>query len=98
MKTIEQLKEELQEAVERCDRLGKYKARNVGNCPSDLQDYDMAWRHRQALHFQLQEAIKAKQDACKHRWEESDFGKKHWAPGTYQYTCRRCNKMSMGVL
>lgn len=34
---------------------------------------------------------------CKHRWQESEFGKQYWAPGTYQYTCARCGKMNMGV-
>ena len=95
MKTIPELEEELQEAIELCDRLGEHKRRNVGNCPSDLQAYDMAWRKRQALEYQIREAIKAKQDACQHRWEESSFGKKYWAPGTWQHTCRRCGKMSM---
>lgn len=32
---------------------------------------------------------------CQHRWEESDFGKKYWEPGTRQYTCARCGKMNM---
>lgn len=32
---------------------------------------------------------------CQHRWEQSEFGKRYWAPGTWQYTCRRCGKMNM---
>lgn len=39
-----------------------------------------------------------RQANCQHRWEESKFGNKYWAPGTYQYTCARCGKMNMGVL
>ena len=39
--------------------------------------------------------INDKRSACKHRWEESDFGKQQWAPGTRQYTCRRCGAMNM---
>lgn len=39
-----------------------------------------------------------KQEICKHRWEESDFGKKWWTPGTWQYQCQRCGKTSMITL
>lgn len=46
----------------------------------------------------LQREREMRQANCKHRWEESEFGKQYWAPGTYQYTCKRCGKMSMGVL
>ena len=38
---------------------------------------------------------KIRQDNCKHRWEESNFGSKYWTPGTHQYTCARCGKMNM---
>ena len=100
MKSIEEINEELQAANEHCARLEKYKSRNVGNCPSDLQDYDMAWRKRNNLQYQLNQAIKAKQALCKHNWHETAFGKKWWTPGTWQFTCQRCNKMNqvyMGV-
>lgn len=36
-----------------------------------------------------------KQKFCQHRWEETDFGKKYWAPGTWQYQCKRCGKTNM---
>ena len=36
-----------------------------------------------------------RQANCQHRWEESEFGKQYWAPGTHQYTCTRCGKMNM---
>lgn len=55
-KTIDELTEELQEANERCAYLSERKKRNVGNCPSDLQEYDEAWRKRNALEYQLREA------------------------------------------
>ena len=45
--------------------------------------------------LQATKEIEAKRAACKHRWEETDFGKKYWAPGTYQYTCRRCGSTGM---
>lgn len=35
---------------------------------------------------------------CKHRWEPSNFGERYWAPGTYQYTCARCNRVLMGTV
>lgn len=55
-KTIDEITEELQEANERCAYLSERKLRNVGNCPSDLQEYDAAWRKRNALDYQLREA------------------------------------------
>lgn len=97
-KTIDELDAELQEANALCARLSEHKRRNVGNCPSDLQAYDEAWRRRNGLHQQLIEAINAKRDACQHRWEETFFGKQYWAPGTYQYQCRRCGKVNMTQL
>jgi hypothetical protein len=30
----------------------------VGNCPSDLQNYDQAWRERQRLEYQIAELKK----------------------------------------
>lgn len=36
--------------------------------------------------------------ACRHRWEPSEFGKRYWAPGTYQHRCARCGEMRMVVL
>ena len=36
-----------------------------------------------------------RQERCQHRWEEGTFGKQYWEPGTHQYTCHRCGKMSM---
>lgn len=94
-KTIEELNEELQAANERCAYLSERKRSNVGNCPSDLQEYDEAWRKRNGLHQQLLQAIEAKRALCKHRWEETHFGKQYWAPGTWQFTCHRCNKTGM---
>lgn len=35
---------------------------------------------------------------CKHRWEESTFGKKHWALGTWQFMCNRCGSVRMIVM
>lgn len=95
MKSIEELEEELKAAVVLCDRVSQRKLRNVGNCPSDLQEYDETWRNYQRIQHQLTQARKAKQAACQHRWEETFFGQKHWAKGTHQYTCRRCNDMRM---
>lgn len=39
--------------------------------------------------------INDKRKNCQHRWEESEFGKKYWAPDTRQYTCKRCGSMNM---
>ena len=35
---------------------------------------------------------------CQHRWEESEFAKEHWEPGTWQYTCARCGAMKLTTL
>ena len=43
-------------------------------------------------------AQQARRDACQHRWEPSFFGKAHWQPGTHQYMCKRCGKMSWAHL
>jgi hypothetical protein len=52
MKTMEQLQEELRLAIKDCDRYNR-PAHQVRNCPSDLQDYDQAWRRRQNLEYQI---------------------------------------------
>ena len=57
MKTLEQLQAELHEAKALCDRYSR-PAHQVRNCPSDLQNYDMAWRRRQALEYQIAELEK----------------------------------------
>jgi hypothetical protein len=57
MKTLEQLQAELREAEALCNRYTR-PAHAVRNCPSDLQDYDMAWRKRQNLEYQINELIK----------------------------------------
>lgn len=40
-------------------------------------------------------ALIEKRQTCQHRWEESTFGKTHWAPHTWQWTCSRCGDMRM---
>ena len=95
MKSIDELRDELEAAAKKCELADQRKMRNVGNCPSDLQAYDETWREYQRIHYQLTQAIKAKQDACQHRWEETVFGKTYWQPNTHQYTCRRCSDMRM---
>ena len=57
MKTIEQLQDELKKAKERCDRLSK-PAHMVGNCISDSERRDEAWRHLQSIQFQIRELEK----------------------------------------
>jgi hypothetical protein len=57
MKTLAQMQAELREAEALCDRYAR-PAHQVRNCPSDLQDYDMAWRRRQALEYQIAELEK----------------------------------------
>jgi hypothetical protein len=52
MKTMEQLQEELRLAIIECDRYNR-PAHQVRNCPSDLQDYDQAWRRRQNIEYQI---------------------------------------------
>lgn len=39
--------------------------------------------------------ITEKRSNCQHRWEQSEFGKAYWAPGTWQFTCKRCGSMNM---
>ena len=36
-----------------------------------------------------------RQANCQHRWEESEFGKQYWEPGSHQYVCARCGKAIM---
>jgi hypothetical protein len=57
MKTLEQLQAELREAEALCDRYAR-PAHQVRNCPSDLQDYDQAWRRRQTLEYQIRQIEK----------------------------------------
>jgi hypothetical protein len=57
MKTIDQLREELVVAIAQCDRYAR-PAHQVRNCPSDLQDYDQAWRRRQNLEYQIRQIEK----------------------------------------
>jgi hypothetical protein len=52
MKTLEQLQAELAQAIKDCDRYTR-PAHQVRNCPSDLQDYDQAWRKRRSIEFQI---------------------------------------------
>ena len=42
--------------------------------------------------------VQARRSNCKHRWEESTFGKKYWAPGTWQFMCNRCGSVRMIVM
>jgi len=57
MKTLEQLHAELEQAIKDCDRYTR-PAHQVRNCPSDLQDYDQAWRKRQNIEFQIHQLTK----------------------------------------
>jgi hypothetical protein len=52
MKTLEQLHAELAQAIKDCDRYNR-PAHQVRNCPSDLQDYDQAWRKRRNIEYQI---------------------------------------------
>jgi hypothetical protein len=58
MKTIEQLQDELKQAQEQCSRLSK-PAHMVGNCISDSEHRDQAWRHLQNIQFQIRELEKS---------------------------------------
>lgn len=57
MKTLEQLKEELIVAKERCEHYD-IPAHKVRNCPSDLQNHDQAWRNRQSIEYQIRQLEK----------------------------------------
>jgi hypothetical protein len=52
MKTIEELQEDLRQAIIDCERYAR-PAHMVRNCPSDLQNKTQAWRHRQNLEYQI---------------------------------------------
>lgn len=51
------LQAKLAVAVAKCERYAR-PAHAVRNCPSDLQDYDMAWRERRAIEYQIRELEK----------------------------------------
>lgn len=57
MKTLEQLYAELAQAIKDCERYSR-PAHAVRNCPSDLQNEDMAWRLRQSLEYQIRQLEK----------------------------------------
>jgi hypothetical protein len=52
MKTLEQLQAELAQAIKDCERYSR-PAHQVRNCPSDLQNEDMAWRKRKSIEYQI---------------------------------------------
>jgi hypothetical protein len=52
MKTLEQLQAELAQAIKDCERYSR-PAHQVRNCPSDLQNEDMAWRRRKSIEYQI---------------------------------------------
>ena len=52
MKTLEQLYAELAQAIKDCERYSR-PAHQVRNCPSDLQNEDMAWRRRKSIEYQI---------------------------------------------
>lgn len=57
MKTLEQLQAELEQAIKDCERYTR-PAHQVRNCPSDLQNYDQAWRKRQSIEYQISQLKK----------------------------------------
>jgi hypothetical protein len=59
MKTLEQLLAELTTVKTRCEQLAR-KTHSVGNCPSDLEHLDAAWRQRQRLEYQINQMEKMK--------------------------------------
>jgi hypothetical protein len=46
------LQTKLDAAIKECERYAR-PAHAVRNCPSDLQDYDQAWRKRRSIEFQI---------------------------------------------
>ena len=52
MKTLEELYAELAQAIKDCERYSR-PAHQVRNCPSDLQNEDMAWRRRKSIEYQI---------------------------------------------
>jgi hypothetical protein len=57
MKTLEQLRAELEKANEACARYAP-KSGQVNNCISDREYRDQLHRHRQNLEFQIKELNK----------------------------------------
>ena len=51
---LAQLQSDLARAVADCDRY-EIKPHQVRNCPSDLQNSDMAWRKRRDLEYQIKQ-------------------------------------------
>lgn len=51
---LTQLQADLVRAVADCDRY-EIKPHQVRNCPSDLQNSDMAWRRRRSLEYQIKQ-------------------------------------------
>lgn len=91
MKTLEELQVELDAADKECEYWRNFRHNQVNNCLSDQQHTDEAWRVRNAIAAQMSKLIRAQQDACKHRWEETSFGVKYRTPGTVSYECKRCH-------
>lgn len=54
MKTLDQLYTELAQAIKDCERYTR-PAHQVRNCPSDLQNFDQAWRKRQTVEYQIRQ-------------------------------------------
>ena len=52
--TIGQLQAELAQTIKECDRY-EIKPHQVRNCPSDLQNRDMAERKRRNLEYQIKQ-------------------------------------------
>jgi hypothetical protein len=52
-----ELQAKLAVAIADCNRYAR-PAHAVRNCPSDLQDYDQAWRKRQTIEYQIQQLTK----------------------------------------
>ena len=52
--SLSDLQTKLDAAIKECERYAR-PAHAVRNCPSDLQDSDMAWRKRQSLEYQIQQ-------------------------------------------
>ena len=90
MKTLEELQAELAEADKECEYWRQRRYNQVGNCPSDVQGTDMAWRKRNGIAAELSKLIRAKEAACKHRWEETESDKFR-TPGAAMFKCKKCN-------
>ena len=59
MKTLEELQEDLRQAIIDCHKW-TINPHQVRNCPSDLQNSDQAWRKRQNLEYQIRQLEKNK--------------------------------------